>query len=130
MAHFAELDENNAVLRVIVVSNDELMDNGTESEAKGVTFCKALLGGEWKQTSYNGNFRKNFAGIGYTYDAQRDAFIPPKPFNSWVFVENTCTWEAPVPHPMDGNMYVWDEPNVNWKLVVPVAQTTPVQTLP
>lgn len=130
MAHFAELDQNNVVLRVIVVSNDELMDNGVESEAKGIAFCKSLLGGEWVQTSYNGNFRKNFAGIGFTYDAQRNAFISPKPFNSWVFVEATCTWDAPVPYPQDGKTYVWDEPNVNWKLVDPSTPGTPVVSVP
>jgi len=78
MAHFAELDENNVVIRVIVVANDELIDeNGYESEAKGVAFCESLLGGNWKQTSYNGNFRKNYAGIGHIYDATEDAFIEP-----------------------------------------------------
>jgi hypothetical protein len=77
MAHFAELNENNVVTRVIVVHNNELLDNGVESEAKGIAFCKSLFGGEWVQTSYNSNFRENFAGIGYTYDQELDAFIPP-----------------------------------------------------
>lgn len=114
MAHFAELDANNVVLRVIVVHNNELMDNGQESEAKGVAFCQSLFGGNWKQTSYNANIRKNYAGQGFTYDAQRDAFIPPKPFSSWVLNEATCQWDSPVPYPTDGKRYVWDEAQQNW----------------
>lgn len=92
MAHFAELDNQNVVLRVIVVHNNELLDNGVESEAKGVSFCKSLFGGNWKQTSYNGNMRKNYAGIGFTYDPVRDVFIPPKPGDKWVLDEATCKW--------------------------------------
>lgn len=114
MAHFAQLDENNVVTQVIVVHNNELMDNGQESEAKGVAFCQSLFGGNWKQTSYNGNIRKNYAGIGYTYDSGRDAFIPPKPFNSWLLNETICLWEAPVPYPKDGKRYTWDEPTLSW----------------
>ena len=93
MAHFAELDNQNTVLRVIVVHNNELLDNGVESEAKGIAFCKTLFGGNWKQTSYNGTIRKNYAGIGFTYDPVRDAFIPPKPGDNWVLDEATCQWE-------------------------------------
>jgi hypothetical protein len=94
MAHFAQLDESNIVTQVIVVHNNELLDNGVESEAKGVAFCQSLLGGNWVQTSYNGNTRKNFAGIGFTYDQARDAFIPPKPKEgNWVLNEDTCIWE-------------------------------------
>lgn len=94
MAHFAQLDESNIVTQVIVVHNNELLDNGIESEAKGVAFCQSLLGGNWVQTSYNGNTRKNFAGIGFTYDQTRDAFIPPKPEEgNWVLNEDTCIWE-------------------------------------
>lgn len=94
MAHFAQLDESNIVTQVIVVHNNELLDNGVESEAKGVAFCQSLLGGNWVQTSYNGNIRKNYAGIGYTYDQTRDAFIPPKPEEgNWVLNEDTCKWE-------------------------------------
>ena len=94
MAHFAQLDESNIVTQVIVVHNNELLDNGVESEAKGVAFCQSLLGGNWVQTSYNGNIRKNFAGIGYTYDQTRDAFIPSKPEEgNWVLNEDTCIWE-------------------------------------
>ena len=117
MAHFAQLDENNVVTQVIVVHNNELMDNGQESEAKGIAFCQSLFGGTWKQTSYNGNIRKNYAGIGYTYDSGRDAFIPPKPFNSWLLNETTCLWEAPVVMPEDGQSYYWDEPTISWKEV-------------
>ena len=96
MAHFAQLDDDNIVKQVIVVHNDELLVDGVESESKGIEFCQSLFGGTWVQTSYNGNFRKNYAGIGYTYDETRDAFIPPKPeVEGKVFVlnENTCLWE-------------------------------------
>ena len=117
MAHFAQLDDNNVVLQVIVVHNNDCKDeNGNESEAVGVAFCKSLLGEttRWKQTSYNGNMRKNYAGIGYQYDPIRDAFIPPKPFASWVLDEATCRWEAPVPYPQDGKRYQWDEATTSW----------------
>lgn len=117
MAHFAELGLNNTVLRVIVVHNNELLDeNGVEQEQKGADFCRSLFGGTWVQTSYNGNMRKNFAGTGFTYDSQRDAFISPKPFNSWVLNEETCRWEAPVPMPEDG-VYVWNEETTSWNVV-------------
>lgn len=98
MAHFAELDQNNIVLRVIVVSNEILLEDGQESEIKGIQFCKQLFGEDtvWLQTSYNGNRRKNYAGIGYSYDEQRDAFIPPKPFSDWILNENTLNWETPI----------------------------------
>lgn len=115
MAHFAQLDDNNVVLQVVVVHNNELLDNGIESEAKGIAFCKTLFPGTtWVQTSYNANIRKNYAGIGFTYDAQRDAFIPPKTFPSWMLDETTCQWSAPVPYPQDGKQYVWDEAQQNW----------------
>ncbi len=115
MAHFAQIDGNNIVTQVIVVSNNELLDeNGVEQESKGIAFCVNLLGGNWLQTSYNGNIRKNYAGIGYQYDSVRDAFIPPKPFNSWLLNEETCLWEAPVPYPNDGAIYFWDEETTNW----------------
>lgn len=94
MAHFAELDDNNIVTRVIVVSNDEILDNGIESETKGIAFCQSLFGGNWIQTSYNGNFRKNYAGIDYTYDESLDAFIPPKPLTgNWILDLETCLWK-------------------------------------
>ena len=121
MAHFAELDSNNVVLRVIVVGNKDTADaNGVEKEHIGAAFCERLFGGNWKQTSYNGNKRKNYAGIGYTFDAARDAFIPPKPYNSWVLVEETCQWKAPVDMPADAGTgeppkrYTWDEATTSW----------------
>lgn len=124
MAHFAELGMNNVVLRVIVVHNNELLDeNGQESEAKGQEFCRSLFGGTWVQTSYNANFRKNYAGVGFTYDSNRDAFLPPKPFASWVLNEDTCQWSAPVPYPTDvGTLeapkrYVWNEETQQWDLL-------------
>ena len=121
MAHFAKLDENNIVTQVIVVSNEI-----ATSEDAGVTFINNLYktSDTWKQTSYNTvknthslggtPFRKNYACIGYTYDASKDAFIPPKPFNSWVLDETTCWWEAPVAYPSDGKEYDWDEDNRQW----------------
>ena len=125
MAHFAKLDANNVVTQVIVVGNKDTSDAaGVEKEHIGAAFCERLFGGNWKQTSYNGNKRKNYAGIGYTFDATRDAFIPPKPFNSWVLVEETCQWKAPVDMPADAGtgeppkMYSWDEATISWKLVV------------
>lgn len=122
MAHFAQLDENNVVTQVIVVHNNELLDNGQESELKGIQFCVSLLGGTWKQTSYNGTIRKNYAGVGFTFDAGRDAFIPPKPFSSWLLNEDTCLWYAPVERPQDGKKYVWDEATTSW-----VEYTLPTQ---
>lgn len=114
MAHFAELDENNVVLRVIVVSNDDCKDaEGNESEEVGIEFCYNLLGGTWKQTSYNGNMRFRYAGIGYTYDPIRDAFIAPQPFSSWVLNEETTEWEAPIPRPTEG-LYIWNEDDQRW----------------
>lgn len=115
MAHFAELDSNNVVLRVVVVGNKDTSDaNGVEKESIGAAFCERLYGGTWKQTSYNGNFRKHYAGIGYTYNADIDAFIPPKPYPSWILNNDTVNWEAPVPMPDDGLMYSWDEDSQSW----------------
>jgi hypothetical protein len=114
MAHFAELDESNIVKQVIVVHNNELLVDNIESEAKGIQFCQSLFGGDWVQTSYNGTIRKHFAGIGYLYDPIRDAFIAPKPFESWSLNENTCNWEAPLPYPSDDKKYQWDEENLLW----------------
>jgi hypothetical protein len=114
MAYFAQLNDENIVTQVISVSNEDLLDNGIESEAKGIAFCQSLLGGNWKQTSYNNRIRKNYAGIGYTYDSQRDAFIPPKPFASWVLNEDTCLWNAPTPMPTDNKYYQWDENTLTW----------------
>jgi hypothetical protein len=118
MAHFAELDSNNNVLRVIVVDNNDILDgNGNESEEVGINFCTQLLGGIWKQTSYNGTFRKNYAGIGFTYDESRNAFIPPKPFESWILNEETCQWASPIPYPDGDTPYVWNEESGEWEVV-------------
>jgi hypothetical protein len=118
MAHFAELGVDNIVQRVIAVNNNELLDGGNnEQESLGVAFCQSLFGGTWMQTSYNGTMRKNFAGVGFTYDSGRNAFIPPKPFASWTLIEETCQWQAPVTMPTDGNRYVWNESTTSWDLV-------------
>ena len=118
MAHFAKL-ENNIVTQVIVVSNQDILDeNEQESEQKGIDFCSNLLGGTWKQTSYNAKIRKNYAGVGYTYDETLDAFIAPKPFNSWVLDETTAQWKAPVDMPTDDKRYSWDEATTSWKELV------------
>jgi len=124
MAHFAKLGKGNIVEKVLVVSNDV-----ATTEQDGVNFINNLYGTNdvWKQTSYNTYggvhhlggtpFRKNFAGVGFTYDQTRDAFISPKDYPSWVFNENTCMWEAPVAYPTDGQRYIWDETNQTWDLL-------------
>ena len=118
MAHFARIDGNNIVTQVIVVDNKDTADaTGEEKEHIGAAFCERLFGGTWKQTSYNATFRKNYAGIGYTFDAGRDAFIPPKPYASWVLNETTCQWQAPVAMPTDGAMYTWNEGTQSWDVV-------------
>jgi hypothetical protein len=121
MAHFCQLDENNVVTQVIVVDNKDCADaTGVEKESIGIAFCERLLGGTWKQTSYNGSIRKNYAGLGYTYDSERDAFIPPKPFASWILNEESCLWDAPVAMPEDAGTgeppkrYSWDEATTSW----------------
>jgi hypothetical protein len=117
MAHFAELDEKNVVLRVIVVDNAKLLDNlGNENEQAGIDYIHNILGPDsiWVQTSYNGSFRVRFAGQGYTYDQNHDAFITPKPFPSWTFSDNILDWVPPVPYPEDGNRYAWDENTTSW----------------
>ena len=116
MAHFAKIGLNNIVTEVLVVANRETMDaQGNEQESIGVEFLKTLTGHEtWIQTSYNANIRKNFAGIGYTYDAQRDAFIPPKPYASWILNEDTYNWDAPVARPNDDKIYRWNESTTSW----------------
>lgn len=122
MAHFAEIDQFGKVKRVIVVDNKDTADAlGVEKEHIGAAFCEKLFGGTWKQTSYNGNFRKNYAGIGYDWDEARNAFVPPKPFASWVLDENTCQWKAPIPMPTDGKMYSWNEGTQAWDEVAPMA---------
>ena len=131
MASFAKLNSENVVITVESVVNEVLKDlNGVEQEAIGINFLKTLYNepnSVWVQTSYNTHggvhsnggipFRKNHAGIGFTYDSQRDAFIPPKPFNSWILNETTCTWNAPIPYPTDGQRYSWNEETQNWTLL-------------
>ena len=130
MAHFAKI-ENNIVTTVVSVVNEVIKDsNGIEQENIGIEFLKNLYNEPnaiWKQTSFNTNsgvhlldkipLRKNHAGIGYTYDQQRDAFIPPKLYNSWILNEETCIWEAPVAYPQDGNKYKWNESTLTWDLL-------------
>ena len=130
MAYFAELDKNDIVLRVIAVHNNELLDNGTESEAKGITFCQSIFGIDtmWKQTSYNCSFRKNFAGVGFKYDTRRDAFIQSKPYSSWVLNNDTCKWQAPFVCPDNGRRYEWDDYTNNW-MDVGEKFATPVETI-
>jgi len=129
MAHWAELDENNVVTRVLVG------DNNDPAGDEGYQWLIDNLGGTWVKTSYNAiggkrrnpetneiteeaGFRKNYAGIGYTYDSAKDAFIPPKPFNSWLINEDTCLWDAPVAYPTDGKIYTWNEDVIAWEEVV------------
>lgn len=109
MSHWAEIDDNNIVVRVLVGNNSE--------PDEGESFMKSL-GGRWVKTSYNAKFRKNFAGQGFLYDETRDAFIEPKPFASWNLNEETCRWEPPTPYPTDGIMYQWDEETTDWKAIV------------
>jgi hypothetical protein len=106
MAHFAELDENNIVIQVLVTDNDY--------PNQGYDWLVETFGGTWVQTSYNATIRKNFAGIGFSYDETRDAFIPPKPFESWLLNEETCNWEALKPYPTDEKPYNWDEESQEW----------------
>ena len=129
MAHFAKIGLNGKVIEVHSVVNEVLHDsNGVEREDIGIDFLTKLHGWSvWVQTSYNTNggvhssggtpLRKNYAGIGMTYDETRDAFIPKKPFNSWVLNESTCNWEAPVAYPTDGGKYTWNETNLNWEII-------------
>jgi hypothetical protein len=129
MASFAKIGLNSKVIEVLSVVNEVLHDsNGIEQESIGIDFLTKLTGYPvWKQTSYNTHggihnnnetpLRKNHAGIGYTYDEDRDAFIPKKPFNSWVLNESTCLWESPIPYPQDNNKYKWNEQNQSWDLI-------------
>lgn len=120
MAHFAEINESGAVLRVIVIHNNELLETGIESEAKGISFCQSLFPNTlWVQASYNATFRKNYPGVGYVYDRQRDAFIPTQTYPSWILNEDTCLWDAPILYPTDGKLYNWDEPSLSWVEVTP-----------
>ena len=113
MAHYAQVDENNIVTQVIVIDNKDTADaNGVEKEYIGAAYCERLFGGTWKQTSYNATIRKNYAGIGYKYQSDIDAFVPPQPYPSWVLDANV-TWQAPTPMPTDGS-YTWDEATTSW----------------
>jgi hypothetical protein len=119
MAHYAQIDANNVVTQVVVIDNKDTADaSGVEKEHIGAAFCERLFGGTWKQTSYNGNIRKNYAGIGYAYRADIDAFVAPKPFASWI-LNADAQWEAPVAMPTDGQMYTWDEATTSWKVNEP-----------
>jgi hypothetical protein len=118
MASFAKIGLNNKVIEVLSVHNNELLDaNGVEQEINGIDFLTKLTGWSiWVQTSYNNNIRKNHAGIGYTYDEDRDAFIPKKPYASWILNEETCQWEAPSAMPDDDNKYTWNESTTTWDI--------------
>ncbi len=136
MAHFAEIDENSTVIQVIVVSDNDCQDSEQqECEETGIQFCKSLFGEDtkWKQTSYNSflgkrydpetnlpiegeiGFRGNYAGIGYTYNEELDAFLPPQPYPSWILNKETYTWEPPIPYPESEELYIWNEENQEWK---------------
>jgi hypothetical protein len=122
MAYFAKLGTGNIVENVISINNTIITDaNGVEQEQLGVDFINNLYGTNdiWKQTSYNNRIRKNYAGIGMIYDQQRDAFIPQKPYNSWILNETTCIWDAPVARPQDEQLYTWNEETLNWILQTP-----------
>lgn len=115
MAHFAKLNDQNVVTDVIVIANHDTSDAfGVEKEYIGAAYCERLLGGRWVQTSYNGNFRKRFAGKGMIYNEDLDAFISSKPHEGWVLNETTAEWEAPIPMPEDGKFYIWDNATLNW----------------
>lgn len=115
MAHFAELDADNNVMRVVVVHNSDIMDGGSESEQKGVAFLAALYGHErWKQTSYSGSMRKNYAAAGHKYDSVLDAFIAPRPYPSWRLDAASCRWAPPLPYPDNGKDMVWHEDSASW----------------
>ena len=114
MAHYAQIDSNNIVTQVIVIDNKDTADaNGVEKEYIGAAYCERLFGGTWKQTSYNGNIRKNYAGIGYSYNSFIDAFVAPKPYASWTLDAN-AQWQAPTAMPTDGKMYSWNEETQTW----------------
>jgi len=118
MAHFAKI-KDGIVEQVIVVSNNMILDeNNEEQESLGIAFLHNLYNDntvEWVQTSYNDTFRKNYAGVGHTYDTDRDAFYTPQPYPSWTLNEDTCLWEAPTPYPEEGQHYTWDEETLTWE---------------
>lgn len=120
MAHFAQLGMHDLVVQVIVVNNETINNLPfPESEPLGVEFCKSIFGADtnWKQTSFNGNFRKNYAGVNYVYDSSLDAFVAPQPYPSWILNTETAKWEAPTPYPDDGKVYDWNEDSLSWVLV-------------
>jgi len=121
MAHFAKVNNENIVEEILVINNNVILDDdGIESELKGREFLIATFGSSlWVQTSYNGTIRKNYAGIGYTYDTIRDSFIPPIPHDSWNLNEETCQWESPTLYPTDGRDYTWNEDETEWVLFTP-----------
>jgi len=110
VAHWAEIDQNNIVARVLVG------DNNDPNEDEGYQWLIDNLGGTWIKTSYNGSIRKNYAGVGYTYDADLDAFIPPRPYESWILNEEVVSWDPPVKYPDDEKIYVWNEQDLSWEL--------------
>jgi len=118
MAHFAQLDDNNVVINVLVINDEDCVDgDGNESEAVGVAFCQSIMGADtnWKQTSYNHNMRFRYGSPGYTYDPNLDAFIMPKPFPSWTLNNTTADWEPPTPDPSDAtSLYAWNEDTLTW----------------
>jgi hypothetical protein len=124
MAHYAFLNSNNIVTEVITGVDEDIIQTNLDGSQVGgsseawETFYGNFRGQVCKRTSYNGNYRKNYAGIGYTYDAERDAFIPPKPFTKWILNEDTCLWEAPIPYPTDGKDYVWNDNKGEWEEVI------------
>lgn len=129
MAHFARI-ENNIVTQVIVVNNQELLDeNNQEQESLGIAFCKSLFGEntQWRQTSYNRNLRKNFAGIGYTFNEERDDFVAPQPYDSWNLNLHDGQWYPPVSYPNDGKAYYWDETTLSWIQIETEETTTPIE---
>jgi hypothetical protein len=121
MAHFVRIENGVVVQGIVVADKDTADEHGVEKEEIGIAFCSNLLGGTWKQTSYNARIRKNYAGIGYTYDETLDAFIPPQPFASWTLNNETAQWEAPTPYPTDDKRYTWDEATTAW-IEVPVGE--------
>ena len=125
MAHFVEIDDSNIVIKGVVLDDKDTQDeSGNEVESVGAKYLSDGFGGTWKKTSYNTHggvhslggtpFRKNYAGIGYSYDAAKDAFIPPKPYPSWTLNEDTCQWAAPTAKPDDGKVYIWNEGTTSW----------------
>jgi hypothetical protein len=118
MAHFAEIDDDNTVLRVVVVDDDIIRDaDGRHNELLGQQHCTRILGGDWIQTSYNATFRIRFAGVGYNYNEELNAFLTPRPFYSWLLNEETYNWEPPVEMPDDGNRYIWNEVIMEWQVI-------------